>query len=80
MFDIPVRTEKHVSQPACNPEFGFQQQKCHKTKGRKRNPVVKDLNDSSVFVSGKPTLKIKTGSFSFLFPSYFFDIYFLPKA
>ena len=80
VFDIPVRTEKHVSQPACNPEFGFQQQKCHKTKGRKRNPVVKDLNDSSVFVSGKLTLKIKTGSFSFLFPSYLFDIYFFTKS
>ena len=51
-----------------------------KQKGRKRNPVVKDLNDRSFFVSGKLTLKNKTGSFSFLFPSFFFDKYFLPKA
>ena len=51
-----------------------------KQKGRKRNPVVKDLNDRSFFVSGKLTLKNKTGSFSFLFRSFFFDKYFLPKA
>ena len=71
MFDIPMRNMFHNELVTLI--LGSR-------KGRKRNQVVKDLNDSSVFDSGKLTLKNKTGSFFFLLPSYFFEIYFLPKA
>ena len=55
MFDVPTRDMFH-NELVNNPEFGFQKQKCQKTKGRnKRHPVVKDLNDGSVFDSGKLT-------------------------
>ena len=78
MFDIRMRNVFHNELATMS--LGSRNKNVIKTKGRKRNPVVKDLNDSSVFVSGKLTLKNKTGSFSFLFPSFFFNIYFFTKS
>ena len=59
MFDIPMRNMSHNELVKLS--LGSRNKNVE-TKGRKRNPAVKDLNDSSVFVSGKLTLKNKSES------------------
>ena len=58
MFDIPMRNMFHNELVTLS--LGSRNKNVIKQKGRKRNPVVKDLNDRSFFVSGKLTLKNKT--------------------
>ena len=59
MFDIPMRNMSHNELVTLS--LGSRNKNVE-TKGRKRNPAVKDLNDSPVFVSGKLTLKNKSES------------------
>ena len=59
MFDIRMRNMSHNELVTLS--LGSRNKNVE-TKGRKRNPAVKDLNNSSVFVSGKLTLKNKSES------------------